>query len=57
MAYRGRCVWRTSSIARRYPLVVAVRRSKGDQEGRGAEKGIPYASNPGGDDGPDEAGC
>jgi site-specific recombinase XerD len=27
-------------------LVVAVRRSKGDQEGRGAEKGIPYASNP-----------
>jgi integrase len=28
-------------------LVVAVRRSKRDQEGRGAEKGIPYASNPG----------
>jgi integrase len=27
-------------------LVVAVRRSKGDQEGRGAEKGIPYASSP-----------
>jgi site-specific recombinase XerD len=27
-------------------LVVAVRRSKGDQEARGAEKGIPYASNP-----------
>jgi site-specific recombinase XerD len=27
-------------------LVVAVRRSKGDQEGHGAEKGIPYASNP-----------
>ena len=27
-------------------LVVAVRRSKRDQEGRGAEKGIPYASNP-----------
>lgn len=27
-------------------LVVAVRRSKGDQEGRGAEKGIPYASAP-----------
>ena len=25
-------------------LIVAVRRSKGDQEGRGAEKGIPYAS-------------
>jgi site-specific recombinase XerD len=25
-------------------LVVTVRRSKGDQEGRGAEKGIPYAS-------------
>ena len=28
-------------------LVVSVRRSKGDQEGRGAEKGIPYASTPG----------
>jgi site-specific recombinase XerD len=27
-------------------LILAVRRSKGDQEGRGAEKGIPYASNP-----------
>ena len=27
-------------------LVVAVRSSKGDQEGRGAEKGIPYASSP-----------
>lgn len=27
-------------------LVVSVRRSKGDQEARGAEKGIPYASNP-----------
>jgi site-specific recombinase XerD len=26
-------------------LVLSVRRSKGDQEGRGAEKGIPYASN------------
>jgi site-specific recombinase XerD len=26
-------------------LVVAVRRSKSDQEGHGAEKGIPYASN------------
>jgi integrase len=26
-------------------LVVRVRRSKGDQEGKGAEKGIPYASN------------
>ena len=26
-------------------LVVVVRRSKGDQEGRGAEKGIPYASS------------
>lgn len=25
---------------------MSVRRSKGDQEGRGAEKGIPYASNP-----------
>lgn len=25
-------------------LIVTVRRSKGDQEGRGAEKGIPYAS-------------
>lgn len=25
-------------------LIVRVRRSKGDQEGRGAEKGIPYAS-------------
>jgi site-specific recombinase XerD len=27
-------------------LVLSVRRSKGDQEARGAEKGIPYASNP-----------
>jgi hypothetical protein len=27
-------------------LIVSVRRSKGDQEARGAEKGIPYASNP-----------
>ena len=27
-------------------LVVRVRRSKGDQEGRGGEKGIPYASEP-----------
>ncbi len=27
-------------------LVVILRRSKRDQEGRGAEKGIPYASNP-----------
>ena len=27
-------------------LVVRVRRSKSDQEGRGAEKGIPYASRP-----------
>jgi site-specific recombinase XerD len=27
-------------------LVVHVRRSKGDQEAKGAEKGIPYASNP-----------
>jgi site-specific recombinase XerD len=27
-------------------LTVKVRRSKGDQEGEGAEKGIPYASNP-----------
>jgi site-specific recombinase XerD len=27
-------------------LIVRVRRSKGDQEGRGAEKGVPYASNP-----------
>jgi site-specific recombinase XerD len=27
-------------------LVVTLRRSKRDQEGRGAEKGIPYASNP-----------
>ena len=27
-------------------LVVRVRRSKGDQEGRGGEKGIPYASRP-----------
>jgi integrase len=27
-------------------LVVSVRRSKSDQEGRGAEKGIPYASTP-----------
>ena len=27
-------------------LIVAVRRSKGDQEGRGAEKGIPYTSSP-----------
>lgn len=26
-------------------LILAVRRSKGDQEGRGAEKGIPFASN------------
>jgi len=28
-------------------LVVQLRRSKGDQEGRGAEKGIPYATSPG----------
>lgn len=28
-------------------LVVTVRRSKSDQEGHGAEKGIPYASAPG----------
>jgi integrase len=27
-------------------LILSVRRSKGDQEGGGAEKGIPYASNP-----------
>jgi site-specific recombinase XerD len=27
-------------------LIVSLRRSKGDQEGRGAEKGIPYASSP-----------
>lgn len=27
-------------------LVVTLRRSKGDQEGQGAAKGIPYASNP-----------
>jgi site-specific recombinase XerD len=27
-------------------LVVTLRRSKRDQDGRGAEKGIPYASNP-----------
>jgi integrase len=27
-------------------MIVAVRRSKSDQEGRGAEKGIPYASSP-----------
>ena len=36
-----------TDVARvREGLILAVRRSKGDQEARGAEKGIPYASNP-----------